>query len=1744
MYSSCASPLNAPLRGIGGAPPTQCPHSMKLHLPLLLLHALLGSSFAAYTDQDGTRTYTGSGNTNINLTNMPGISVLVFDMNASGSNYFNSGNQSFAGDVTIGNTETTQGLIINNGYAGQTITFSGNISGNGSILKTGAPPKGMSLHFSGNMENFTGNMEVDGNSGIILGNASTSLICNAATYNFSNLALQGDTTFSGSGSIGNLSGNTATLSLTSTANLSLEGTIRLSQAISNAGSVSFGSNVVLDLSALTPQNQVYTIVSGGNLSGFTSLSEESNITGYEDFGTTLTFQPDGTISITKDSNLRTWSGGALTWQIGSLFDGNESYSNGDFVLFSGVSEVVLGTNIDTGGINITEGAEVSLRGNGNTLSNNGRLIINGTLSLQDSALASPAEAEGSGTLSIQGSEVQLDTFSTASTATLMLEVAPQAALVLNGGSTHFYNTSAIQEHGSISLENSATLLLDLNGRAGTITATMETLTLANNSTFLLGFSTGGKSFQVDNLQVSGNTTFGARNTGDCGIITIGKLVSEGSGNTLVLASGVPTSKHNIFHLNGGSFSGTIELSSSDGGTASLRRPVMNISAESVAANAVLNFSETAAKPTQFGLGIGAQLVQLGGIDTTLDNTDSLTIFSGAWSQSSNRPYTSDSTVRTIQLMSPQGCDYSTNALLLENLNLLKSGEGTQRFTGDLSAMNGSIQVQAGLLELSSAGAAGTISLAEGCTIIITEGWLLGNEKTLEVKGNATMGNPLMLQVGTLQLQGTLSLDDHPLTLDATDKTTLVLDTPSLGEQVLFSNVSALEGSTLSADSVLGDFFVVDDPNLAASSIVFDNNELKIIISNADTLYWEGNSGSSWDSVSWSATDGSSARLSNFSPGKKAVLSGAAQDTTILVNAATEAAALTVQQGNYVLSGSGSLSVAGNILVEEGKLTLGVPTEATMLQAENAGAVRLQETATFERISGGQIEAQAALNLQAGASTTEQLSSTGGLSLGATATLAVEGMLSIGGSIALAGDDGTASTPIITAGSLTLLSELMEWDVSPLMQKQAGKSLLLQLAQGSNSPALSINGTGMSSTSTDGGLYTYTLAWSNNGTMLSLITTVLQNEWIGDIWTNAASWSMGFAPTAEGEAAFLGNGNAIVNLGGASPRAGTLTVESPEKDYTLVNGSLSINSMQLNSGAFTIAPSAQLFAGQLNGESGTLGGTITIYGSGGDFSGTYSRATVQVEGGTQRLAPAEGLTIAGGEGTIQLYYDTDAQMDAMRLTGANVVLERTTGSTLSLSDTSSIRGGSLTFLMSGEELGSNIILGTLNMQESTLFLGADASTSLLDVRGYGDTVLAVVGSGETSSTQVQLQGPVFRKYFRAAKVENGVVTARRNNGYVQEMLGAHTPNGKAGASLLNDVFISQNPQYSHPGSILATLLNAVDKQELDDRTAAAIAGAGTAMLGAALNGDVQRQLHSIRNRTSTMGVDQMVEHPDMPYFNAWIQGEYDYAELSSDGTYSGYRRNRWGGTLGCDADFTPEWVAGLAFTAMQGDSDARSADDAQGELESYYLSLFARYAARAWTHTFVATVGQAEAKLHRTVRFGEGLYHSTGRTDGKAFGFLYEFGRVFALDEHAETCLQPMANIALRHSSLDAYKEHGNEASLHVDARSMTSLDLGLGARLQSIVGESIYNRSAVLELRALLKGTLGDRRAESVVRFLNADKHATLHSTKVGALGMELGAGLAVPISQSAGSLFLDVSAELRSHTSQINATVGYRLPF
>ena len=405
----------------------------------------------------------------------------------------------------------------------------------------------------------------------------------------------------------------------------------------------------------------------------------------------------------------------------------------------------------------------------------------------------------------------------------------------------------------------------------------------------------------------------------------------------------------------------------------------------------------------------------------------------------------------------------------------------------------------------------------------------------------------------------------------------------------------------------------------------------------------------------------------------------------------------------------------------------------------------------------------------------------------------------------------------------------------------------------------------------------------------------------------------------------------------------------------------------------------------------------------------------------------------------------------------------------------------------------------------------------------------------------------RREFTLDWNEDGTIltlTVRGTETYVTEQVKPATGNGKAGVALLTDVFLNDTPA---KGGALDALLDAVDAGKLSDRDAAAVAGASTAVLGQALSGDVERQLRAIRNRsiTGAYGHDAValnngkVGAASMPESNryfAWVNAEGNRTEQNADGCAAGYTLSSWGGTVGAGMQVNNQLTLGLALTAMYGDLQSDGPDSLDGDMDTAYLSAFARYNSGKWSHAFIGTVGTMEADYKRTAMG----YSNTGDTEGTSFGLMYELSRDYALSNNSS--ISPVFNVSYRHIAVDGYSERGTDAALNVGEQSLDTVTVGLGARYAAVLGQQTLNRACAFEARALAKYDFGDTQTDTNVGFINHASRSGIKSAEMGAFGVELGAGISVPV--GSGSIFADGAVELRSDYTNFNATVGYKIQF
>ncbi len=879
----------------------------------------------------------------------------------------------------------------------------------------------------------------------------------------------------------------------------------------------------------------------------------------------------------------------------------------------------------------------------------------------------------------------------------------------------------------------------------------------------------------------------------------------------------------------------------------------------------------------------------------------------------------------------------------------------------------------------------------------------------------------------------------------------------------------------------------------------------------------------------------------FSNSKDTVLAGSVslEDVDAIVESRTEGAGLTV--GDLALKGEAALAVQDGASLTTGAATLS-GDDASLYNGGTLSTGDVALSGEYAVLDNGGMLTTGDVTLSG---TEAQVHNTG------TATL---GKVTLSGDTASVLNSGTMETgAVVLSGSDAVVYNDAKMETGAVTL--SGTNAVLQNASELTTGDVTLSGANAS---------------VENSATLAAGAVTLKGD--NASVTNDGALTAGDVVLSGANAAF--SSTDTLNVGDVTLSGANATLEN--------SGTMEAGKVTLSGAGVTFSAGTATVA-SLNGALGTIGGNITVTGTEGNYSGSYARGTqvALAAGARQTLAARTGLAVSGNRAEVTLGYagSATASMDSINVTNTTVTLDNMSGSTmrtLTLAQESSMQKGTLSFGVNTNDIATALSSGTaapvitngaafhLKGTQVVVAQAAGAPTrATFDVsKGTEElTLFTISASGEMEGVSISFgEGDkFFSRYFRNMQVKDGKVVADLVTDYYSSALG-RTSNGTAGLSMMDQADLALNPmgatdeagdkaEYKDLAGVLHALedyRNGDGSQKADaDKLGAAVAGSGVAALGVALAGDVERQLKAVRNRTTTMGVDQSVVNENMPYFNAWINAEGDHREMDDDATLAGYKLDSWGGTVGADVDLTPSLTCGLALTAMYGDFSADVADKVEADVETYYVSAFARATKGAWVHTFVGTLGTSTSDISRTVSHSHGSYHTEGSADGMAFGLLYELGRTFALNEDATACWQPVFNVSYRHTEVDAYTESGSDAALSVGDQSLDTVTFGLGGRFQAVVGENVYNRTSIFEARALAKLDAGDRESEMNVALLNAPLgRASVKSAEVGAVGVELGVGLTVPVGFEAGSIFIDGSVEFRSSYTSANGTLGYRINF
>ena len=705
---------------------------------------------------------------------------------------------------------------------------------------------------------------------------------------------------------------------------------------------------------------------------------------------------------------------------------------------------------------------------------------------------------------------------------------------------------------------------------------------------------------------------------------------------------------------------------------------------------------------------------------------------------------------------------------------------------------------------------------------------------------------------------------------------------------------------------------------------------------------------------------------------------------------------------------------------------------------------------------------------------------------------------------------------------------------------------------------------------------------------------------GNIVLNGASNTLDTL-TLEGGGLTI-NGNAEVGTITGTEAGGSLTIQGTLN----LTGTGEINDGSITgTGSLRIREGAELALGgeaRLDGTSVTADGTLALTGTeSGTISSLSGSGTLSMNGG--RLSISSATTSSGtfsgtlaGSGTLDIsgqatqYLQTgNKDYDlAVRDGGVLVLKGAADAPTLNYNSITAGNNGTLRIEATGDAQGSanttlnveNITFqngstteliynfnqdapfgapmltaGTITVQDGAGFLlsnmegnaAMNAGSDLHDVVLMSATG-SISGLEDGQSLAARISG-LFAVYYQDATLSRDGNDILLNATLRQENLfasAADTWNSAAGAGLLWEARKNLDPD-----SQLAQFMNGVSTMINDgnlsgaSRAMAAAAGSTVNALGTAQRDALRDQMGWIRNRTTLMGVNPAYVNDDLPRFHMWMEGTGSYAKLDTRGDESGYQLTTWGGTVGVDADLSDRLTAGAAFTAGYGDLTAGAADSADGRLDSYYASLFGRYQNKRWAHTLILTGGWNDAKLNRTVNYGEGSYGTQGSTSGWGLGAMYELTYDIYLNENRSSVLQPLFNASVVTTRMDGYEETGaGNAGLNVGRQDWTTGTLALGGRWMGLVGSNIFGREALAEIRVNAAQDLGDRRGETNVSLLGNPGFAqSVRGAKVGTTALQLGAGLSVPVGTK-GTIYVNGNADIRDGSSSVNGSVGYRYDF
>ena len=1283
-----------------------------------------------------------------------------------------------AGTLQLGNGTTNGSLasasivdnsiLVVNTAAGTTQTLSSDISGSGTVTKTGAGTlvlsgtnayAGTTTISAGVLQ--IGNTSALGTSGALVDNGTLDLHGNSITL----------TNLSGSGLITSMGSSAATLTLNNSSDCAFSGEIGTNGQYSAVTLVKDGAGTLTLSGTADNSGSALDVEQGVVILGKTSTS------GVHAAGSITAIATGATVQYSGSGNYQVYQSGSVAITGGTLdLNGQSQTSTGLAVTVSTAGSTI--TNSDAGTSSTLNAASVTLNAD-LTLSaaSTATLTIaapisggNGVTKTGDGTVVLVGNSTYTGTTTISAGTLQLGNGTTNGSLASASIVDDSAFVVNTASGTSQTLSGTISGSGALTKTGAGTLVLTgTNTYAGTTTISTGTLQLGNGTT---NGSVAGNI--VDNATLVVNSASGTSQTISGTITGTGTFTKIGDG-TLILTG------------YSSSFDGPVTISA---GTLQYGNSTTSagLFCWSIVDNGALVLYRIAGRLDYFGAISGSGTftkegngeLQFSGNNTYTGTTtiNAGTLELGNGSQNGNLASTSIVNNSAFIVDTISGTSQTLVGSLSGSGTFTKQGDGTLILTGTNSSFSGTTTIASGTLQLGNSttnGALGSTSIVNNSALVVyvvsgTEtlsgtisstgtvtkngagtlllsgansysGGTTVSAGTLQAGSNSAFGTgTVTLGGGTLDVNGcTISNDVAVSTASTiTNSNTSTAATLSGGAVTLAGNltVSAVSTATLTiADAISGGYGLT---KTGAGTVVLSgtNTYTGATTINAGVLQVGNDSALSGSLMNNNATldlHGCSITLTSLSGSGLITSMGSSAGTLTLNNSTACAFSGAIgTSGLYnavtlVKTGTGTLTLTGindnsgcSLDVEQGAVVLGMTSTSGVHGASSITAIDSGATVQYSGAGDYQVYQAGAITLTGGALDLNGRSQ-------ASTSLAVT--VSTAGSTITNSSAGTSST--LNAASVTLNDDLI---VSAAGGAVSTASLTIA-APITGSGALTKTGVGtviLTGASNYTGATTIsagTLQLGNGATNGSVTSDIADNSAL--IVNTASGTSQTYAGVISGAGTVTKTGAGTLILTGTNTLTGTTTISAGTLQLGdgTTNGSVAGNIVDNSALTFNTAAAGQSYAGVIGG-AGALtkigAGTLTLTGT-NTLTGTttITAGALQLGNGTTNgslagnIVDNSALIVNTASSTSQTLSGAISGSGALTKNGAGTLI--LTGTSDSFTGTTTISAGTL-------QLGDGTTNGALT--------GSIANGSALVVNTATDTdqTLSTVISGSGTLTK--------------------------------------------------------------------------------------------------------------------------------------------------------------------------------------------------------------------------------------------------------------------------------------------------------------------------------------------------------------------------------------------------------------------------